>query len=77
MRSHKFDTFKFDNFNTFREMIENCIGVQNEFKAKKQLKRAFLAFFGDTSGKNLNKTVTAQTSFPCYEKKGLDKKMVL
>ena len=77
MRPHKFNTFKFDNFNTFREMIDNCIGVQNEIKAKKQLKRAFLAFFGDTSGKNLNKTVTAQTSFPYYETKGFAKKMVL
>ena len=44
---------------------------------KKQLKRAFLAFFGDISGKNLNKAVIAQTSFPCYETKGFAKKIVL
>ena len=30
-----------------------------ESNQKKQLKRAFLAFFGDISGENLNKTVTA------------------
>ena len=72
MRPQKF------NFNTFRKVIENCIGVQKCNHTKKQLKRAFLAFFGDISGENLNKTVIiAQTSFPCYETKSFVKKIVL
>ena len=50
---------------------------RNGVKPKKQLKRAFLAFFGDISGENLNKAVTAQTSFPCYETKSFAKKIVL
>ena len=48
-----------------------------ESNQKKQLKRAFLAFFGDISGENLNKTVIAQTSFPCYETKSFAMKIVL
>ena len=50
---------------------------RNGIKPKTQLKPAFLAFFGDISGENLNKTVIAQTSFPCYENKCFPKKIVL
>ena len=50
---------------------------RNGIKPKTQLKPAFLAFFGDISGENLNKTVIAQTSFPCYETKSFAKKIVL
>ena len=55
MRPHKFE------FNTFRELIENCIWfLKMESNQKKTLKSAFLVFFRDISGENLNETVTAQ-----------------
>ena len=48
-----------------------------ESNQKKQLKRAFLTFFGAIYGENLNKTVIAQTSFPCYETKSFAKKILM
>ena len=48
-----------------------------EWNLKKQLKRAFLAFFGDISVENLNKTVIAQISFPCYDTKSFATRIVL
>ena len=69
MRPRKFDFQAGDReLHRFLEMESN---------QKKQLQRAFLAFFGDISGDNLNKAVIAQTSFPCYETKSFAKKIVL
>ena len=63
MRPHKFTLI------LSGRLSRTASAFRNGIKPKKQLKRACLDFFGDISGENLNKTVIAQTSFPCYETK--------
>ena len=48
---------------------------RNGIEPKKQLKRAFFAFFGDITGENLNKTVTSQLGFHVMKPKVLPRKL--